>query len=116
MIILFSIIETKDPNEDIGKTSSSVEAKENIRRVLKLEYMSSEDEWEDENGDPIFGLAKPRICWSEIIFDKKSLSIQTSRSRRVTMKRVVGALYEIQPPAQTTIPNEDKWILNRAAA
>ena len=41
--------------------SSSAEAKENIRRVLKLEYMSSKDEGENENGDPIF-LVRP-LAW-----------------------------------------------------
>ena len=95
MIILFFIIETKDPNQGIGKKLSSAEAKENITSVLKREYMSSKDEEENENGDMIF-LVRP-LAWQspefagvKRILDEKWLSIQTSRSRWVTMKRVAG--------------------------
>ena len=97
MIILLFIVEMKDPYEGIGKKSSSAEAKENIRRVLKLEYMSSKDEGEDENGDPIFlvpclAWQRPEFARVKRILDEEWLSIQTSRNHWVTIKGVISAL------------------------
>ena len=77
--------------------------------------MSSEEEMDDENGEVVF-VVRPlkwqsdELKFAKKILDDKWLSIQTERSKRTTIKRVVATFSDnTTPPA--SIPEQDRWIL-----
>ena len=96
------------------KTSWSVQDRDKIRKVLTMDYMSSEDEGEEDGNDFFVVRHLPweseRLASIKKVLDTKWERSRSKRSRRQSLPRVVGN--PSNRPIPANVSEDCAWAIN----